>query len=165
MGAQVRAVMQKKLCRPVPLETIGTLTVATLRELAAEAGSKGGRSAPKAAAADDSAAADEGSAPAEEAPAPQAQAAAPEAEAASKKVQAPSAVAVLQKAEAASAGNVVAQEAVAGDKKVPRLFFPGAQMRLVRMLAVVSTCRQDCSMDAIWGSVCNVCLLRQAIVM
>ncbi|EIE23140.1 hypothetical protein COCSUDRAFT_47508 [Coccomyxa subellipsoidea C-169] len=103
---EVRAVMQKKLCRPVPLETIGTLTVATLRELAAEAGSKGGRSAPKAAAADDSAAADEGSAPAEEAPAPQAQAAAPEVEAASKK-----------KAEAASAGNVVAQQAVAGDKK------------------------------------------------
>ena len=41
---EVRAVMQKKLCRPVPLEMIGTLTVATLRELAAEAGSKGGRS-------------------------------------------------------------------------------------------------------------------------
>ena len=35
---QVRAVMQKKLCRPVPLEMIGSLTVATLRELAAEVG-------------------------------------------------------------------------------------------------------------------------------
>lgn len=41
---EVRAVMQKKLCRPIPLEMIGSLTVATLRELAAEAGSKGGRS-------------------------------------------------------------------------------------------------------------------------
>ena len=109
--------MQKKLCRPVPLETIGTLTVATLRELAAEAGSKGGRSAPKAATADDSAAADESSAPAEEAPASQAQTAAPQAESASKKVQAPSAVAVPQKMEAASETNV---EVVAAAKKVPR---------------------------------------------
>ena len=116
MVVQVRAVMQKKLCRPVPLETIGTLTVATLRELAAEAGSKGGRSAPKAATADDSAAADEGSAPAEEAPASQAQTAAPQAESA-KKVQAPSAVAVPQKVEAASETNV---EVVAAAKKVPR---------------------------------------------
>ena len=41
---EVRAVMQKKLCRPIPLEMIGSLTVATLRELAAEGGSKGGRS-------------------------------------------------------------------------------------------------------------------------
>ena len=41
---EVRAVMQKKLCRPIPLEMIGSLTVATLRELASEAGSKGGRS-------------------------------------------------------------------------------------------------------------------------
>ena len=47
--AQVRAVMQKKLCRPVPLEMIGSLTVATLRELAAEAGAKSGRPAAQAA--------------------------------------------------------------------------------------------------------------------
>lgn len=46
---QVRAVMQKKLCRPVPLEMIGSLTVATLRELAAEAGAKSGRPAAQAA--------------------------------------------------------------------------------------------------------------------
>lgn len=55
--------MQKKLCRPVPLEMIGSLTVATLRELAAEAGSKGGRSAaaavPEAESAPEEAAAQE----------------------------------------------------------------------------------------------------------
>ncbi|EIE22203.1 ketoacyl-synt-domain-containing protein [Coccomyxa subellipsoidea C-169] len=33
---EVRAVVQKKLCRPVPLESIGTLTVAALRELASQ---------------------------------------------------------------------------------------------------------------------------------
>ncbi|CAK0786732.1 hypothetical protein CVIRNUC_009946 [Coccomyxa viridis] len=62
---EVRAVMQKKLCRPIPLEMIGSLTVATLRELAAEAGSKGGRSS-AAPAAEAAAEVDEASAPAEE---------------------------------------------------------------------------------------------------
>ncbi len=35
---QVRALLQKKLCRAIPLETIGALTVAGLRALAEEAG-------------------------------------------------------------------------------------------------------------------------------
>ena len=115
--------MQKKLCRPVPLETIGTLTVATLRELAAEAGSKGGRPAAAAAPADDSAA-EEASASAQEAPASQVQAAAPAVET-SKKVQAPSPVAPPQKAGTGPESNVVVQpavmasQAVEADKKVP----------------------------------------------
>lgn len=126
VARQVRAVMQKKLCRPVPLETIGTLTVATLRELAAEAGSKGGRPAAQAAPADDSAA-EEASAPAQEAPGSQAQAAAPAVET-SKKVQAPSPVAPPQKAETGPESIVVAQQAVVAPqeveagKKVPHPF-------------------------------------------
>ena len=35
---QVRTLLQKKLCRAIPLETIGTLTVGGLRALAEEAG-------------------------------------------------------------------------------------------------------------------------------
>ncbi len=78
--------MQKKLCRPVPLEMIGSLTVATLRELAAEAGSKGGRSA--AAAVSEEESAPEAAAPAEETATPKEDVvSASAAEAAAKKVR------------------------------------------------------------------------------
>jgi hypothetical protein len=76
--------MQKKLCRPVPLEMIGSLTVATLRELAAEAGCKGSRSAAGTAPEQE---ASQDSPPDEAAPPPQSVAApAPAAEKASNKV-------------------------------------------------------------------------------
>lgn len=137
--------MQKKLCRPVPLEMIGSLTVATLRELAAEAGSKGGRSTAPAAAASDDAAAEETSAPAEEAPAPQAQAAAaaPETVVTSKKVQTPSPVVAQQKVEAVSARKVEATvEAVGVAKKVLGLsveMFPRAKCDSAHFMPWCST--------------------------
>ena len=110
--------MQKKLCRPVPLETIGSLTVATLRELAADAGSIC-RSALEAAAADDNAPATKCNAPAVEAPALKAQFAIPEAESALKDVQTLSAVAAPKQAEVAPENSLVAQQVVAATKKVP----------------------------------------------
>ena len=111
--------MQKKLCRPVPLETIGSLTLATLRELAADAGSICGRSALEAAAGDDNAPAIKCNAPAVEAPALKAQFAIPEAESALKDVQTLSAVPAPEQAEVAPENSLVAQQAVAATKKVP----------------------------------------------